>query len=1048
MAGSMDFRLNLLANTTGLQQGMDGAKFAVNALVAAMAAVGVGVSIKGLADAADSYANLSARISIATKDGGDFTSAMAGVHQVALMTNTSLDSTGMLFTKVNDIGKQMGLTQQDSLDLVKTINMAIQTGGGSAASSEAAIVQLTQALQSGVLRGDEFNSIMEQAPGISSALAKSLGVTTGELRKMAGEGQLSATKVIGALKEQSASIQADYEKFPLTIGNALQKIQTQWQILIGTMDQANGASTTVAQWLAMLADHMDIVTVLLDDIGEGFVWVGDQLKKIDTATIEAFKTALESAYDTLKILASSVGAAFEITADVLNTALGAVFDFGSGVDTASDKTNGLTKVLQAINVVIGFAGDGFSAISIGLNLLAGVVYDVAGAFTYWKSKLLFGDAKDKALQEYEELSKKAQEYYKKASDGAIEFRSKGLEAAEDIGKTQKEKDADAVVSSKQKLYKLLEDQKTEVDGKKSSEEEKVKAVQAYADEAVKANNGVLDSAVQLDLQSKGYMVTLDSAGKVVVASMAAAKQATEENAKATELAKEKAKQAETTYQEFIKSSAAEKIQIQKQIEQAKVSGDLTALNSAKTSLAAIDTREAELNEARKQRNAEAASGAAGVGKAAENAGKAAAQALGIDLDVSLNRVSKSFKEGEGNVDNFIAGLEGLGVTGKQAGEVTYEAWQKWAEQAKSPAEIEAAKAKMLEFEKQGVFSAKQVEMGMRYLDEVNGKLPKNISEVEKAYKLLGITSREEAGKMADAQMKAFDVMQKSGTASVEQLKQALVNMSDKIYASGDAAKIAIYEAKAASLGLKIQTDETGKKSVKAMSDVEQAIHRTRSATDGAKDGFKSLGQVAREEAQSVKSEWEQALESAQASNEKFKAEMKRQGEALKKGIYEYNSYSKTDVISQLKSKGYDDKEAERLAGSIWSKGLEADRSARNDTVSSGNPAMDALIKQEFDSASSKGLTTQWGTNKINELLRQVSGNTLTSSGPSSKPVDVNSLAPQMNKPVVSNTTTPASKSVAYNINIGGQTVTLYGDESDQDPLDKMMRQLETLKKGM
>ena len=171
MAGSMDFRLNLLANTTGLQQGMDGAKFAVNALVAAMAAVGVGVSIKGLADAADSYANLSARISIATKDGGDFTSAMAGVHQVALMTNTSLDSTGMLFTKVNDIGKQMGLTQQDSLDLVKTINMAIQTGGGSAASSEAAIVQLTQALQSGVLRGDEFNSIMEQAPGISSALA-------------------------------------------------------------------------------------------------------------------------------------------------------------------------------------------------------------------------------------------------------------------------------------------------------------------------------------------------------------------------------------------------------------------------------------------------------------------------------------------------------------------------------------------------------------------------------------------------------------------------------------------------------------------------------------------------------------------------------------------------------------------------------------------------------------------------------------------------------------------------------------------------------------
>ena len=1048
MAGSMDFRLNLLANTTGLQQGMDGAKFAVNALVAAMAAVGVGVSIKGLADAADSYANLSARISIATKDGGNFGQAMAGVHQVALMTNTSLDSTGMLFTKVNDIGKQMGLTQQDSLDLVKTINMAIQTGGGSAASSEAAIVQLTQALQSGVLRGDEFNSIMEQAPGISSALAKSLGVTTGELRKMAGEGQLSATKVIGALKEQSASIQADYEKFPLTIGNALQKIQTQWQILIGTMDQANGASTTVAQWLAMLADNMDIVTVLLDDIGEGFVWVGDQLKKIDTATIEAFKTALESAYDTLKTLASSVGAAFEITADVLNTALGAVFDFGSGVDTVSDKTNGLTKVLQAINVVIGFASDGFSAISIGLNLLAGVDYDVTGAFTYWKSKLLFGDAKDKALQEYGELASKAQEYYQKASNGALEFKSKGLEAIGEISKTQKEKDAEALESSKQKLDKLLADQKTEVDGKKASEADKVKAVQAYADEAVKANNGVLDSAVQLDLQSKGYMVTLDSARKVVVASMAAAKQATEENAKATELAKEKAKQAETAYQEFIKSSAAEKIQIQKQIEQAKVSGDLTALASAQASLTAIDAKEAELNAIRKQRNAEAISGVVGVNKAAEVAAKGAAEALGINLDISLNRVSKGFEEAGGQVATLSKDVKGLGVSGKEASNLIYEGWVKWLEKAKSPAEIDFAKVKLDEFKEKGVFSTKQVELGMQAIQRAAAKLPADLDPVEQAFERLGIKTKEQLKLAAQSALADFNTVQASGKATAEGIKQAYERAMQAAAASGDVAVIAATKSKSASLGLEVQVDKTGKASVKSMDELTSANDRVKNSAEKIGDGYRGAGQVAREEAQSVKSEWDKTVEAAQASSEKFKAEMKRQGEALKKGIYEYNSYSKTDVISQLKSKGYDDKEAERLAGSIWSKGLEADRSARNDTVSSGNPAMDALIKQEFDSASSKGLTTQWGTNKINELLRQVSGNTLTSSGPSSKPVDVNSLAPQMNKPVVSNTTTPASKSVAYNINIGGQAVTLYGDESDQDPLDKMMRQLETLKKGM
>ena len=230
MAG-MDFNLNLLAHTAGFQQGINGAKFAVNALVAAMAAVGVGLSVQGLVQSADTYANLSARIAIATQEGGNFNQAMAGVHQIALATNSSLDATGELFTKINDTGKQMGLTQQQSLDLTKTINQAIQVGGGSAQASEAAITQLSQALQSGALRGDEFNSIMEQAPGLTKALAAGLSVTTGELRKMAENGELTSERVVKAIQSQSDEVQATYDKFPTTIGNALQRISTSWDIL-------------------------------------------------------------------------------------------------------------------------------------------------------------------------------------------------------------------------------------------------------------------------------------------------------------------------------------------------------------------------------------------------------------------------------------------------------------------------------------------------------------------------------------------------------------------------------------------------------------------------------------------------------------------------------------------------------------------------------------------------------------------------------------------------------------------------------------------------
>ncbi|RKG47400.1 tape measure domain-containing protein, partial [Acinetobacter cumulans] len=268
------------------QKGLNTAKFAVNALAGAMATLGVGLGIRELAETADTYTNLSARINIATKEGGDFTSAMAGVHQVALMTNSSLDATASLFTRLNTVGKEMGMTQQQVLDLTKTVTQAIQVGGGSAQASEAAIQQFIQAMQGGVLRGEEFNSIMENGYGVAEALARGLGVTTGELRKMAENGELSSERVVKALQSQAGQVQATYDQFPTTIGNALQRISTSWNIVIGNMDQANGASATVAQWLVTLADNMGSVETLLNDIGKGFVWVGDQLKKIDPATID------------------------------------------------------------------------------------------------------------------------------------------------------------------------------------------------------------------------------------------------------------------------------------------------------------------------------------------------------------------------------------------------------------------------------------------------------------------------------------------------------------------------------------------------------------------------------------------------------------------------------------------------------------------------------------------------------------------------------------------------------------------------------------------
>jgi hypothetical protein len=133
--------------------------------------VGIGVGVQGIKDVAalaDSYNNLQARIKLVTGEGDNFKTAWEQVNAVALRTSSTLESTGTLFTKLASAGKSAGLATGDAvaqaLKLTETVNQAVQLSGASAAASDAAITQLIQGLQGGVLRGEEFNSVMEQAP--------------------------------------------------------------------------------------------------------------------------------------------------------------------------------------------------------------------------------------------------------------------------------------------------------------------------------------------------------------------------------------------------------------------------------------------------------------------------------------------------------------------------------------------------------------------------------------------------------------------------------------------------------------------------------------------------------------------------------------------------------------------------------------------------------------------------------------------------------------------------------------------------------------------
>lgn len=237
----------------------------------AAVAIGGGIFtslIRDVATTADEYSNLSARIKIATGDGAAFESAMQGVVGVAERTSAALDTTATLFTRITQAGRELKLSQGDALALTETINQAVALEGQSAESSNAAIVQLIQGLQSGVLRGEEFNSVMEQAPRLALALADGLGVGVGALRQMAAQGQLTAQTVIAALSGQSQAVAAEFDKLPPTVGRALQSLGNAWTVYVGQVDQANGISAAAAEAIEGLARNLDTLGTLLFSAGK------------------------------------------------------------------------------------------------------------------------------------------------------------------------------------------------------------------------------------------------------------------------------------------------------------------------------------------------------------------------------------------------------------------------------------------------------------------------------------------------------------------------------------------------------------------------------------------------------------------------------------------------------------------------------------------------------------------------------------------------------------------------------------------------------------
>ncbi|HBS7315178.1 TPA: tape measure protein [Klebsiella pneumoniae] len=212
-----------------MERGFDGTTRAVNntersmsSLSGVAVALAAALSVKQVSEYADAWATVNNKLANSLRPNEQLADVTERVFNITQQTRGSLDATASLYARLERATRQYGTSAGDLSKLTTIINQGFVVSGATAQEAENAIIQLSQGLASGALRGEEFNSVNEQGNRLIVALADSMGVSIGEMRNMAAQGKLTTDVVVNGLLSQGSVIGKEFANTTTTISQALQ----------------------------------------------------------------------------------------------------------------------------------------------------------------------------------------------------------------------------------------------------------------------------------------------------------------------------------------------------------------------------------------------------------------------------------------------------------------------------------------------------------------------------------------------------------------------------------------------------------------------------------------------------------------------------------------------------------------------------------------------------------------------------------------------------------------------------------------------------------
>ncbi|ELY3412186.1 phage tail tape measure protein [Cronobacter sakazakii] len=258
----------------------------VRASAAGMAGAFAGAFATGqLIHYADTWNQLNGRLRLASSSAQDFTTAQQSLMSISQRTGTSFEANANLYSRIAQSLRDAGYASADVANVTETVATSLKLSGASTEEASSVITQLSQALGSGVLRGEEFNAIMESGGRLAKFLADGLNTTVGGLRNMANNGELTTDRIVPLLTNVT-QLRKEFDTLPASISGSAQKVENAFMAWVGGANQAVGASSTLSGVLDGLAENIDSVANVAGAlVGLGVArYFGNMTSSVTTAT--------------------------------------------------------------------------------------------------------------------------------------------------------------------------------------------------------------------------------------------------------------------------------------------------------------------------------------------------------------------------------------------------------------------------------------------------------------------------------------------------------------------------------------------------------------------------------------------------------------------------------------------------------------------------------------------------------------------------------------------------------------------------------------------